>query len=100
MASANGFGFRDSSDSSEWVIASTPVAAVGPGGNPTVRAGSRTDATGRTLGGPTDPLPPGPPSGITPKGFLSAPVPPGLGTATHGSPGTRPGSGEAGGSTP
>ena len=31
MASANGFGLRDRSDSSEWVSASTPVAAVGVG---------------------------------------------------------------------
>ena len=34
IASANGFGFADSSDSSEWVIASTPVAAVADGGRP------------------------------------------------------------------
>ena len=34
IASANGFGLRDRSDSSEWVIASTPVAAVASGGRP------------------------------------------------------------------
>ena len=46
IASANGFGLRDSSDSSEWVIASTPVAAVAAGGRPTVSAGSRIVAAG------------------------------------------------------
>ena len=53
IASANGFGFRDSSDSSEWVIASTPVAAVAAGGRPTVSAGSRIVATGSSDGWPT-----------------------------------------------
>ena len=37
IASANGLPFRDSSDSSEWVIASTPVAAVTSAGSRTVR---------------------------------------------------------------
>ncbi len=53
IASANGFGLRDSIDSSEWVIASTPVAAVAAGGSPTVRAGSRIVQTGSTDGWPT-----------------------------------------------
>ena len=52
IASANGFGFADSSDSSEWVIASTPVAAVTAGGSPTVRPGSRIVAFGSRLGWP------------------------------------------------
>ena len=50
--SANGLPFRDSSDSSEWVIASTPVAAVTPGGSPTVSSGSRIVVTGRSEGWP------------------------------------------------
>ncbi len=52
-ASANGLGLADRSDSSEWVIASMPVAAVAAGGNPTVSAGSRIVATGSTDGWPT-----------------------------------------------
>ena len=52
IASANGFGLADRSDSSEWVIASIPVAAVAAGGRPTVRAGSRIVATGRSDGWP------------------------------------------------
>ena len=47
IASPNGFGLRESSDSIEWVIASTPVAAVTEGGMPTVSPGSRMVATGR-----------------------------------------------------
>ncbi len=43
-----GSGSRDSFDSIEWVIASTPVAAVAAGGSPTVRAGSRIVQTGST----------------------------------------------------
>ena len=50
IASANGFGFADRSDSSEWVIASIPVAAVTAGGRPTVRPGSRIVAIGSRLG--------------------------------------------------
>ena len=53
IASANGFGFFDRSDSSEWVIASTPVAAVGSGGRPSVSSGSRIASRGRTLSWPT-----------------------------------------------
>ncbi len=53
IASANGFGLADSSDSSEWVIASTPVAAVTAGGSPTVRPGSRIVVTGSSDGWPT-----------------------------------------------
>ena len=52
IASANGFGLADRSDSIEWVIASTPVAAVAAGGRPTVRAGSRMVQTGRSEGWP------------------------------------------------
>ena len=52
IASANGFGLADRSDSSEWVIASIPVAAVAAGGRPTVRAGSRIVATGSSDGWP------------------------------------------------
>jgi hypothetical protein len=52
-ASANGSGFLDSRHSSEWEIASTPVAAVTAGGSPVVSSGSRMAATGRTLGWPT-----------------------------------------------
>jgi hypothetical protein len=52
IASANGLPFRDSSDSSEWVIASTPVAAVTPAGNPRVNAGSRMVVTGSSDGWP------------------------------------------------
>ena len=52
IASANGFGFADNSDSSEWVIASMPVAAVAAAGRPTVRTGSRMVATGRSDGWP------------------------------------------------
>ena len=53
IASANGLPFRDSSDSSEWVIASTPVAAVTAGGSPTVSAGSRIVVAGSSDGWPT-----------------------------------------------
>ena len=52
IASANGLGLADSSDSSEWVIASTPVAAVADGGSPAVKAGSRIVATGSSEGWP------------------------------------------------
>ena len=50
--SANGFGLAESSDSSEWVIASMPVAAVAAGGSPTVSSGSRIVATGSSDGWP------------------------------------------------
>ena len=50
IASANGFGLADRSDSSEWVIASIPVAAVTAGGRPTVRPGSRMVVTGSSDG--------------------------------------------------
>ncbi len=65
-ASANGFGLRDSSDSSEWVMASTPVAAVAAGGRPTVSAGSRIVQVGSTDGCPTYPLRPAASSVMTP----------------------------------
>ena len=52
IASANGFGFAERSDSSEWVIASMPVAAVAAGGSPTVRPGSRIVTRGSRLGWP------------------------------------------------
>ena len=66
MPSANGFGFRDSRLSSEWVIASTPVAAVTSGGTPTVSSGSRIATRGWTDGWPTYPLRPAASSVITP----------------------------------
>ena len=47
IASPNGFGLRESSDSIEWVIASTPVAAVTEGGSRRSVPGSRMVATGR-----------------------------------------------------
>ena len=47
IASANGFGLAERSDSSECVIASIPVAAVAAGGRPTVSDGSEMVATGR-----------------------------------------------------
>ena len=52
IASANGLGLAESSDSSEWVIASMPVAAVAAGGSPRVSAGSRIVVTGSRDGWP------------------------------------------------
>ena len=66
IASANGFGFADSSDSMAWVRASTPVAAVAVGGRPTVSAGSRIVAVGSRDGCPTYVLRPAASSVMTP----------------------------------
>ena len=47
-----GSGWPTGANSSEWVIASMPVAAVTAGGSPTVRPGSRIVVTGRSEGWP------------------------------------------------
>ncbi len=53
MPADHGLARTDKYDSSAWVSASMPVAAVAPGGSPSVRSGSRIAATGIVEAWPT-----------------------------------------------
>ena len=53
MPSDQGLARMDRKDSSAWVSASRPVAAVAAAGRPAVSSGSRIAAAGRVLAWPT-----------------------------------------------
>ena len=53
IPSDHGLARLDMQDSSAWVRASIPVAAVAPGGRQTVSSGSRIAAAGSELACPT-----------------------------------------------